>query len=73
MDHVSNCVYVYLMQDLSLPEPLQAKAKFEQVNSQAGRTVHYHADNGHFADKAFIDACNTTIKPYTLWCWHSSS
>ena len=47
------------MQYLSLPETLQAKAAFEKISVQGGRTVkHYQADNGCFADNAFFDACN---------------
>jgi hypothetical protein len=56
---VSNFVYVHLMQDLTLDETLLSKVAFEKICDRAGRTVkHYQADNGRFADKAFLDDCN---------------
>ena len=35
--------------------------------AQSGRNVkHYHADNGIFADKGFIDAINTKYQKITF-------
>ena len=60
VDHVSDYVYVHLMQDLTLDETLLSKEAMENAMAQAGRYVkHYHADNGRFADNGFIDAINT--------------
>ena len=54
------------MRDLSLRETLQAKVAFEKINARAGRTVkHYQADNGRFADNAFLDACNDNNQTIT--------
>jgi hypothetical protein len=53
-NHVSNFVYVNLMQNLTLAETLLAKCAYEKVLVQAGRTAkHYHANNGCFSDKGF--------------------
>jgi hypothetical protein len=53
-DHVSNFVYVHLMQNFTLEETLLAKKAYEKVLAQAGRSAkHYHADNGRFFDKGF--------------------
>ena len=66
VDHVSDFVYVHLMRDLSLRETLQAKVAFEKINARAGRIVkHYQADNGRFADNAFLDACNDNNQTIT--------
>ena len=53
-DHVSNFVYVHLMQNFTLEETLLAKKAYEKVLAQARRSAkHYHADNGRFSDKGF--------------------
>jgi hypothetical protein len=53
-DHVSNFVYVHLMQNFTLEETLLAKRAYTKVLAQAGRTAkHYHADNGRFSNKGF--------------------
>jgi len=58
-DHVSDFVYVYLMQDYTVDETILAVKAFEKVMAQANRTVkHYHADNGAFAHKGFLDEVN---------------
>ena len=37
-------------------ETLNAKHAFECIADQHGvHVLHYHCDNGHFADKAFTD------------------
>ena len=66
-DHVSDFVYVHLMQDFTLAETLLAKYAWEKVLAQANRTVkHYHADNGRFADKGFVDAANAQDQKLTF-------
>jgi hypothetical protein len=58
-DHVSNFVYVHLMQDFTVNKTILAVKAFETVMAQATRTVkHYHADNGAFAHKGFPDEVN---------------
>ena len=60
VDHVSDYVYVHIMQDLTLDETILAKESMEKVMAQAGRyAIHYHADNGRFSDNGFVDAINT--------------
>ena len=51
VNHVSDYVYVALMQDLTLDETLLAKTSFEQHAQDGGVAIKaYHADNGRFAD-----------------------
>ena len=39
-------------------ERVQAKIAFERYSEERGVHIrHYHADNGRFADKGFIDNC----------------
>ena len=67
VDHVSDYVYVHLMQDLTLDETLLAKETMEKVIEQAGIYVkHYHADNGIVSDNGFIDAINTKDQKITF-------
>ena len=67
VDHVSDFVYVHLMQDLTLDETMLSKVAFEKICDRAGRTVkHYQADNGRFADKAFLDDCNSKNQTITF-------
>jgi hypothetical protein len=49
-DHISNCVYVHLMQNFTLAETLLAKCAYKKVLAQAGQMAkHYHANNGRFS------------------------
>ena len=42
-----------------MEKTLNAKHTFKQVADQHGiRILHYHCDNGHFADRAFIQDVN---------------
>ncbi len=67
VDHVSDFVYVHLMRDFTLAETLLAKAAWEKVLAQSGRTVkHYHADNGRFADNGFIESVNRSDQKITF-------
>jgi len=46
------------METLSGDETLNAKQAFEQYAAQHGDKIgQYHCDNGHFAEKKFMDAC----------------
>ena len=55
VDHYSRLSYTHLQQTLSSDDTLQAKQAFETYCSKHGVKVkHYHADNGHFADNAFL-------------------
>ena len=58
-DHHSDLSFVYLQRQATSEETVQAKQAFEKYARQCGVIVkHYHADNGRFADNAFIEACN---------------
>ena len=67
VDHASDNIYVHRMKDLTLDETLLAEEALEKLMAQAGRTIiHYHADNGCFADNGFIDAVNKNNQRITL-------
>ena len=54
-DHVSDFVYVHLMQHFTVEEMLLAVKDFEKTLAQADHLVtHYHADNGIFANNDFL-------------------
>ncbi len=58
-DHVSDFVYIHLMQDYTVGETKLAVKAFEKVMAQANCTFkHYHADNGAFAHNCFLDEVN---------------
>eukprot|EP00957_Ditylum_brightwellii_P080942 6157382-Ditylum_brightwellii.AAC.1 len=49
------------MRSLSGEETLAVKYAYERVAQSYGVTVRrYHADNGHYRDKAFRDACTAS-------------
>ena len=55
-NHVGDFVYIHLMQDYTVDETILAVKSFKKVMAQANRTVkHYHANNGAFAHKGFLD------------------
>ena len=67
VDHYSDHVYVFLMKSLTLEETLDAKSAYERFLQSVGVTAQaYHADNGRFADKGFIDACRTNQQLITF-------
>ena len=56
VDHCTRYKYVYLQAALTSSETLEAKRAFEAHARNNGVTVlNYHADNGRFADNAFIN------------------
>ena len=58
VDQYSGYTFVYLQRCLTSEETVQAKHAFERSAEQRGvKIVHYHADNGWFADNAFINDC----------------
>ncbi len=66
-DHLSDYVYVHLMRNFTVDENFLAVNAFEKVLAQAQRFVkHYHADNGAFAHKAFLDKVNRKDKKITF-------
>ncbi len=54
VDHYSRLKYIHLMTKLTSKETMDAKQAFEHFAEQHGvRILHYHCNNGHFADSAF--------------------
>ena len=67
VDHYSRLRYVHLMHSLSSEEMMAAKRAFEIFANQHGvRILHYHADNGRFADNAFKSACKQANQQLTF-------
>ena len=58
VDQFSRYTFVYLQKRITSQETVMAKHAFERSAEQRGvRIQHYHADNGCFADNAFIKYC----------------
>ena len=58
VDQFSRYTFVYLQKRVSSQETVMAKHAFERSAEQRGIKIkHYHANNGHFADNAFIQDC----------------
>ena len=58
VDQHSQYAYVYLQHAITKAETVQAKHSFECLAEDMGiRVHHYHADNGRFADKGFVEDC----------------
>ena len=59
VDQFSGYTFVHLQRRITSEETMQAKHAFERAAEQRGvKILHYHADNGRFADNAFIADCN---------------
>jgi hypothetical protein len=59
IDHYSRLKYVHLMTRLTSEETTEEKQAFEHFAEQHGvRILHYHCDNGGFADNAFKNSCS---------------
>jgi hypothetical protein len=57
VNHASRLSYIHLQQGLTLAETVEAKRAFEAYARSHGVSIkHYHANNGRFADNAFIDS-----------------
>eukprot|EP00957_Ditylum_brightwellii_P184024 14018019-Ditylum_brightwellii.AAC.1 len=55
VDHYSLLSYIYLQWQLTSEETLKTKHAFEFYSRKHRvRVAHYHADNGCFADNAFM-------------------
>ena len=55
VDHMSQLSYIHLQSGLTSAETIEAKQAFEAyVRSHRVRVQHYHADNGRFADNAYL-------------------
>ena len=67
VDQASKYGYVYLQQTASAEETLEGKMAFER--SAAAHNIHikaYHADNGIFKARAWVEACHQSNQPLTF-------
>eukprot|EP00957_Ditylum_brightwellii_P002679 206578-Ditylum_brightwellii.AAC.1 len=72
VDHYSRLTYDHLQYDLSSKHTLEAKRAFKVWSANVGVEIeHYHADNGWFADKAFIQDCEKNRQIMTLFAVNS--
>ncbi len=59
VDHYSRLKYIHLITKLTSEETMEAKQAFEHFTKQHGVCIlHYHCDNGRFADNAFKNSCS---------------
>jgi hypothetical protein len=59
VDHYSWLKYIHLMTKLTSKETMEAKQAFEHFAQQRGVCIlHYHCNNGRFADNAFKNSCS---------------
>jgi hypothetical protein len=57
VDHASDLSYIHHHTSMSSEETLKGKEAFEQYAKSHGVTIkHYHADNGRFKDKLFMNS-----------------
>ena len=65
VDHYSDFTYTHLQRSTSMKDTLKAKTTIEAILRRTGIIVmHYHVDNGCFADKDFLNdivECKQTI------------
>ena len=55
VDHFSGHSFTYLQKRITSEETVKAKAAYEAYAKSLGvQILHYHADNGRFADNAFL-------------------
>ena len=67
VDQYSGLGYVYLQREASLEETLEAKRAFERYAHSMGITIQaYHADNGIFKAKGWVEACTNQGQPLTF-------
>ena len=58
VDQYSKLSFVFLQKRITSAETVLAKQSFEHFAWDHGvKILHYHADNGRFADNGFIQAC----------------
>ena len=58
VDQYSKLSFVFLQKRITSAEMVLAKQSFERFARDHGvKILHYHADNGRFADNRFIQAC----------------
>ena len=66
-DHASGLTYVHVSEGTTADETLEAKAAFESYAADMGVAIkHYHADNGRFAENAFMEQVKTSGQTITF-------
>jgi len=66
VDHYSDYSYVYAQKTTSAEETIEAKRAFERFSASHGVTIrHYHADNGRFAEKRFVNEVTSSGQTIT--------
>jgi hypothetical protein len=66
-DHYSRLQYIHLMTRLTSQETIDAKRAFEHFADQHGvKILHYHCDNGRFANNDFKTACSSANQRLTF-------
>ena len=61
VDQFSRYTFVYLQKRITSLETVMAKHAFKRSAEQRGvKIIHYHADNGWFADNTFIQDCQAS-------------
>jgi len=72
LDHFSGLSFVYMQRDQSSAELMKSKVAFESFSKSHGVEVYnYHADNGSFADNAFINDVKGQTRHLILQCQHT--
>ncbi len=67
VDHFSQLHFVHLQIDNSAAETMLAKQAFEKYAAKHGVCIlHYHCDNGQFADNAWKQSCETSCQQLTF-------
>ena len=60
VDHFTRLSYIHLQKSTNAEETLTAKAAFEAwANTLGVKIRHYHADNGRFAERAWMSHCDS--------------
>ena len=67
VDYVTGYIHVGLMTDQSGEATLQAKHNFEHLSATRGVNIKsYHADNGRFAERSFMDDIKRCLQRITF-------
>ena len=67
VDQATGLGFVYLQKSSNAKETLEGKRAFERYAMARGVTIAaYHADNGIFKAKAWVEACNNQNQPLTF-------
>ena len=67
VDHKSDLSYTHLLKTQSASELIEAKESFEAYADSFGVIIkHYHADNGIFKSRKWVDSCNAAKQGLTF-------